>query len=148
MKKILNIALAVLLVLGMTVGLAAGNFVAVDEPTYEDGVLTITIYEDDNSAQVIKISDGEVIEKGCPDVLITVKLRNLNDDDSGLKYIHITIKDVGRESDPINFPNSIVIYLFGDQDEARVDPTIIILGLRGPQDEPDIINPGIIIFNN
>ncbi len=148
MKKLLNIALAVLLVLGMTVGFVAATATEGHPATYEDGVLTLTINESDHDAQVIKISDGEIIKKGaCPDVLIIVKLRTLNDDDSGLKYIHITINDVGRESDPINFPNSIVIYLLGDSDDAIVDPTRVFIDMRGEQVEPEDI-PGIVIFDD
>ena len=141
MKIIINIALVTLLVLGMTMSFAAG-----DDPIYEDGVLTMTMYEDDNSAQIIRISDGEIIENGAsPDVIMIMKLRD-SDDGSGMKYIDITTNDVGVEGDPVNFPTMVVIYLSGDPDEANVNPNTVFFDLRGEQIDPDDI-PDITIYD-
>ena len=140
MKKILNIVIAVMCVLGMMTGFVAG-----EDPTYEDGVLTMTVYEEDNSAQVIKISDGEIIESGAPSIILIMKLCD-SPDGSGMKVIELSTCEVGSgEYEP--FPETIVINMEGDPNDTYIDPSIVVLNLRGVQIEPDFIIPDIVVFD-
>ena len=145
MKKILNIALATLLVLGMTMGFATG-----EDPTYEDGILTMTLYEEDNSAQVIKISDGVIVDNSSPSLILVIKLRD-SPDGSGLKVIEISAKDVGSYNLPEDLPDEIEIHIAGDSNETSlIDLSMVILNedIRGEQIIPEFVAPDIIIFDD
>ena len=142
MKKIMNIVIASMFILGMLAGITVA-----EDPTYEDGILTMSLDEGDNGAQVIKISDGEIVENEIPpSTILIMKLRN-SDDGSDTKYIEITTNELINHDEPVIYPDVIVITLTGSADEYLIDPTTVILDLRGPQDEPSTTIPDISILD-
>ncbi len=142
MKKIMNIVIACMFILGMLTGMTAA-----EDPTYEDGVLTLSMDEGDHGSQVIRISDGEIVESETPpSIILVMKLRNI-DDGTGMKYIEITTNELINHDEPVIYPDVIVITLTGSADEYLIDPTTVILDLRGPQDEPSTTIPDISILD-
>ena len=146
MKKILNIVIAVMCVLGMMTGFIAG-----EDPVYEEGLLTMTMYEEGNNAHVIKISDGEIVNNSSPSLVLVIKLRDSPINGSDLKVIEISAKYVGSQDLPESLPDEIDIHIVGDSDEASlIDMSMVVINedIRGEQLIPEFIPPYITIYDD
>ena len=150
MKKIVSIVMILLMIgnIGCFASTAEIQYPPEDQ-SYNNGVLVLTINESYNNPVILKLQDGEIIEKGIsPSMIVMIKFHN-NADYNNSEILEISIVQIpGNSNETVPYPDSIILKLRGDAIEPDlINPDVIVLNLRGDVIEPEAITPEITILD-